>query len=266
MNEVELLFTEVLNYERYKLYLNEDLILNRNQRYIISKALRKRIEGEPIQYILGKAEFMGLDFRVNKDIFIPRPETEILVEIAIRFINLYLSPPASRHILDIGTGSGCIAISLAKFLSNVTITATDISEKTLEIARHNALINNVSEKVRFIRSNLFTQYAIRNSQYDLIVSNPPYIPTAEINKLQPEVKHEPCIALDGGNDGLNFYRRIVMEAPSYLKVDGFLIMEMGFNQTGKVKNIFQNSQNFEIIDIVKDYNNINRVIVGKKKS
>lgn len=261
MNEVEFLFTDMLNYNREKLYLNENLILDRKQRHIISWALKRRIKGEPIQYILGKTEFMGLEFRVNKDVFIPRPETEILVETAIKFVTSCRHRTAGFHIMDIGTGSGCIAITMARSLSHIKIYATDISHKALIVARENARINGV--EINFIQSNLFDACNLKANTYNLIVSNPPYIPSDEIKDLPSEVIMEPRIALDGGGDGLDFYRRIIEESPRYLKLGGFLIMEMGFGQYPAIKNIFQRSGGFKIIDVIKDYNDIERVIVAK---
>ncbi len=266
MIEAELLFTQIFNCDRASLYLDKDRVLDKDKSYLISSVLKRRITGEPIDYILGKTEFMGLEFKVNKNVFIPRPETEILVETAIKYVTR--SPGhqvTSFNILDLGTGSGCIAVSLAKYLSRCGITATDISQEALEMAKDNANLHNVNKKIRFINSDLFTQYAIRNTQYDITACNPPYIPTAEIEKLQPEISYEPRVALDGGRDGLDFYRKIIKQAPDYLREGGFLIMEIGFNQMGEVKNIFQKYGNFEIIEVVKDYNNIDRVVVAQKK-
>lgn len=259
MNETELLFTDVLNCDRLSLYLNRDTVLDKNKSILLSSILKRRILGEPIQYILGKVEFMGLEFKVNKDVFIPRPETEILVEIAINIVKL-LSCQTVK-LLDIGTGSGNIAVSLAKFLPRARIYATEISKQALEVAKDNAKSNNV--EINFIQSDLFNNYELRTNNYELIISNPPYIATSEIELLQPEIRYEPRIALDGDKDGLDFFRRIIKEAPKYLKENGFLIMEMGFNQAESVKNIFQNSPGFEIIEVVKDYNNIERVIVAQ---
>lgn len=259
MNEVELLFTQILNCDRLSLYLNKDLKLDRDKFHLISTVLKKRILGEPLQYILGKTEFMGLEFKVTPDVFIPRPETEILVETAINVVH---SRKFIVHsILELGTGSGCIAISLANFLPNANITAIDISENTIEIAKQNALLNNV--KIIFLLSDLFNNYELRTINYDLIVSNPPYVATTDIEELDLEVKYEPRMAIDGGRDGLDFYRRIISESPYYLKKDGFLILEMGFNQCRSIKEFFGSSNRFEVLEVVKDYNNIDRVIIAQ---
>ncbi len=263
MNEAELLFTNILNCNRLSLYLNKDTLLDNLKSSFICGVLKRRIKGEPIQYILDKTEFMGLEFKVTPDVFIPRPETEILVEKAIEIAGS--SQAGVRSILDIGTGSGCIAVSLAKFLPESKIIASDISEPALQVARENAKLNNIESKIDFISSDLFCSKLLAPESYNYIVSNPPYVPTAEIETLQPEIQYEPRAALDGGNDGLDFYRRIIDKAPRYLKKSGFLIMEMGFNQKDAIKNIFQNSLCFEIIESIKDYNNIDRVIVAIKR-
>jgi release factor glutamine methyltransferase len=259
MNEIELLFTETLNCDRVPLYLNRRIILSKDKCGFIALALKRRINREPIQYILGKTEFMGLEFKVNRDVFIPRPETEILVE---KVINIVRSSEFGVHsLLDIGTGSGCIAISLAKFLKDVKITATDIANEALEVAKQNALLNKV--EINFLQSNLFSNSELRTKNYELIVSNPPYVSTSEISELQPEIQYEPRIALDGGEEGLDFYRHLIAQSPCYLKRNGFLIMEMGYNQRNAIENIFQKSECFEIIEVVKDYNDIERVIVAQ---
>jgi len=263
MNETELLFTDILNCNRLSLYLNKDIFFDKAKSSLVSDALKRRIQGEPIQYILGKTEFMGLEFKVTPHVFIPRPETETLVETAIDYA--YRIPPMAYRILELGTGSGCIAVSLAKYSPHFDITATDISEEALNIAKENARNNNVADRIRFLKSDLFEFLPICDMQYAICISNPPYIPAVEIETLPPEVKYEPHIALDGGNDGLDFYRRIIDKAPHYLRKDGFLIMEMGFNQKDAIKNIFQKSGYFEIIELLKDYNNIDRVIIAKKR-
>jgi len=261
MNEAELLFTDILNYDRHRLYTDKNILLDKGKRQLISQALRRRINGEPIQYIIGKAQFLGLEFKVNKDVLIPRPETEILVETAIKLGQGSRVVGDRLKILDIGTGCGCIAISLAKFLSNAEIYAIDVSIKSLKIAEENTKLNNVN--IKFMQGDLFNTYNLQPTTYNLIVSNPPYIPTAEINKLQPEIRYEPRIALDGGEDGLDFYRRLIQKSPPYLKPAGFLILEIGDKQKEAIEKIFQKDDIFEIIDIVQDYNNIDRVIVAR---
>jgi len=263
MNEAELLFSEILNCNRTELYINKSSLLDKQKSKLVSGALKRRISGEPIQYILGKTEFMGLEFRVNRDVLIPRPETEILTETVINLVLGVRCQVLGINILDLGTGSGCIAVSLAKFVKNAIVTATDISNEALEIAKQNALLNNT--RVNFLQSDLFSSNELRAVSYELIVSNPPYVATADIANLEREIGYEPRIALDGGKDGLDFYRRVICEAPHYLKEEGLLILEIGFNQREAIENIFQASANFKIIAVKKDYSNIDRVIVAKRR-
>ncbi|RKY32963.1 MAG: peptide chain release factor N(5)-glutamine methyltransferase [Candidatus Omnitrophota bacterium] len=270
MNEAELLFTRLLNCDRQYLYLNRDLVLGEETSCAASSALRERIKARPIQYILGKADFMGLEFRVNPDVLIPRPETEILVETAIKKSTEYGVQSTEVNILDIGTGSGCIAVSLAKFLDKVKITATDISAKALKVARENAVLNDVSEKIDFIKSDIFPPYLLHSAcppagraAYEIIVSNPPYVVSSDIDKLQPEIQYEPRIALEAGKDGLGFYRRIISESHNYLKKEGLLILEMGFRQAKAIKEILHKRGKFEVLEIIKDYSDIDRVVVAR---
>lgn len=263
MNEAELLFTEILNCGRQDLYLKKDLTWDKSKSVLASTILKKRFLGEPLQYILGKAEFMGLEFRLTPDVLIPRPETEILVEAALELIRGLKSVNRQINILDMGTGSGCIAISLAKAIAGGHIYAADISSRALAVAEKNARLHGVD--IGFLKSDLFDFFKSLAVSCDLIVSNPPYIPSAEILKLALEIQAEPRLSLDGGSDGLDFYRKIIAGSPEYLKDGGFLALEMGFNQKNAIKNIFLKSGIFEIINVIKDYNNIDRVIIAKKK-
>lgn len=265
MNEAELVFTEALNCSRIDLYLNKNLPLDKEQSLRISSILKRRLRQEPIQYILGETEFMGLEFKVTKDVLIPRPETEILVETVIEKARESIRLGSGRiNIIEIGTGSGCIAVSLAKFIPKADITATDISRQALNIARENAKTHNVENKITFLMSDLFDAIPACPSRGTICVSNPPYIPTAEICKLAGEVKHEPRIALDGGSDGLSFYRRLLKCSGRFLIKESLLITEIGFNQLKEIKSIFQNFKEFKILKVIKDYRNIDRVVVAKR--
>jgi release factor glutamine methyltransferase len=267
MNEAELLFTEVFNCDRMSLYQNYHLRLSNKKALRICAVLKRRIQGEPIQYILGKTEFMGLELKVTPDIFIPRPETEILVETALRIVRSFAHSPRQKlKILDIGTGSGCIAISLAKLLLDIDahIIATDISEEALKVAYENAVLNNVSDRIKFIKSDLFTNYQLSIINYDIIISNPPYIMSQEIKNLPAEISYEPRISLDGGKDGLDFYRRIISEVVPYLRKQGFLLLEIGFQQKNAIESIFHKSKNFKVQEVIRDYNDIERVILAKR--
>jgi release factor glutamine methyltransferase len=256
MNEAELLFSHALGCSRMDLYLNKEKYLNQQEADFISSALSRRIKGEPIQYILGSTEFMGLEIKVDKNVLIPRPETEILAETAIE----YAKKEKPGRVLDLGTGSGCIAIALAKHLAGLEIDASDISDKAMIVAKENARLNGA--RINFLKSDLFSNLEFRN--YGMIISNPPYIPEDEIKKLQPELQFEPKTALNGGRDGLDFYRGIILGAAGYLKENGLLIMEIGFGQKEGLELIFEKAKLFKIIKIVKDYQQIERVIVARK--
>ncbi len=258
MNEAEVLFSHLLGCGRTQLYLNAKTCPGRAALRSASRVLKARIAGEPLQYILGVSEFMGLQFSVGRDVLIPRPETEILVE---HCIGLLKESPEAR-VLEIGTGSGCIAVSLAKFCPRAIVEACDISAKALKTARKNAAANAV--KVKFYASDLFSSVP-PGARYDLIVSNPPYIASGDIPGLSPEVTCQPRISLDGGRDGLDFYRRIIPGSLDFLSPQGYMALEIGYGQDEKVKNILINARFFAIIDIVEDYNGIQRVVIAKKR-
>jgi release factor glutamine methyltransferase len=260
MKESELILTHILSCERCDLYLKR-FSWDEGKLSRLNFILNRRKEHYPLAYLLGEIEFMGFNFKVSEGVFIPRQETEIVVEVVINIV--HSQKFIVHRILDIGTGVGCIAISLAKLLPNVELTAIDISKEAIETAKENARLHNV--KVKFLVSDLFENSELQTTNYELIVSNPPYIPTNQIEFLPLEVQFEPRLSLDGGWDGLDFYRRIIKDSPKFLKKDGFLILEMGFGQCKKIGEIFHNSGDFRIIDIVKDYSNIDRVIVAQLK-
>ena len=219
------------------------------------KNIKRLISGEPLQYITGVQEFMKLNFIVNKDVLIPQPDTEILVEEVIKIANKMENP----IILDLCTGSGAIAVSLAKNIPNAKIIATDISKKALEIAKYNAKLNGVLNSIDFIESNLFNK--IKNIKFDVIVSNPPYIATNEIQKLPKDVRQEPVIALDGGKDGLDFYRKIYDKGNEFLNRQGYICVEIGYNQRESVKKIIEKKQRYVETYCIKDLCENDRVIV-----
>lgn len=264
MNEAELLFTSLLSCNRTQLHLSKRDLLEKNKGAFVSHVLKRRIKGEPIQYILGKADFMGLEFDVTPDVLIPRPETELLVETAVRSLT-----PNSKlrtiNILDIGTGSGCIAVTLAKSIKKVLVYATDFSQGALAVAVKNAKKLEVDNKIKFIHSDLFSNPQLRTASYDLIISNPPYIPSSQIKKLQRELQFEPRASLDGGRDGLKLIKKIIKQSQEFLNANGLLIMEIGFGQAKAVKNLFSKCNAFNIIEIIKDYNQIDRIVVAKKR-
>jgi release factor glutamine methyltransferase len=259
MNEAELLFSDILGCSRQELYAQKGRPLG-SAAGVIATVLKRRLSAEPLQYILGRTEFMGLEFKLTPDVFIPRPETELLVEKVVRLRSKVKGQGSRVDILEIGTGSGCIAVSLAKLLDNAKITATDISLEALKVAQENAKLHQVGSKITFLQSNVFT-YDLRLTTYDLVVSNPPYIRSRDIDSLQPEIQYEPRIALDGGEDGLDFYRALAKYARQGLKKGGHLVIEIGFNQCPAVCSILVTSH-WRVEEIVKDYNGIERIIVA----
>lgn len=266
MNEAELLFTQVLKCDRVFLYSHSQEPLSKDCSSRIAAALKKRIQSMPIQYILKKTEFMGLEFMVDESVLIPRPETEVLVEAVLEYSANKKLDKSGLRILDIGTGCGNIAVSLAKMLNTCDITALDISGEALKTATRNARLNAVAKRVHFLKSDfrLRQGIAFRERYFDIIVANPPYIPTGQIGELMPELKYEPGIALDGGIDGLACFRSIINNFCPYLQRQGRLFFEIGFGQLEQLQNIFQKDENFEIIEVIKDYSGIDRVIVAKR--
>lgn len=242
----------VLNVPReYLVIHNDELIENSTiEKYYV--LLSELINGKPIQYIIGKQEFMGIDFIVNENVLIPQPDTEILVEETIKIAKTINNP----KILDLCTGSGAIAISLSKYLNNTTVFASDISEEALKVAKQ----NDKEGIVTFYKSNLFEDI---NEKFDIIVSNPPYIKTEEIEKLSKEVQNEPKLALDGGQDGLMFYRMIIKQAYKHLNKNGYLCLEIGEDQKENVIKLIQESENYKEIKTYKDLEKNDRVIICK---
>jgi release factor glutamine methyltransferase len=253
MDEKELLFTHVLKCERADLYKAKNRALTPEQSSRIADALRRRASGEPLNYILGMAWFMGHEFLVDENVLIPRPETELLVEAAVQH-SAYV-----KIIMDAGTGCGNIAISLAKALPAKKVIATDISERALEVARKNAELNKAC--VSFVRCDMLDCFPPESC--DMVVSNPPYVVRDEIDGLQPEVRREPRGALDGGKDGLDFYRKLAWQAPACLGQDGLLLVEIGCGQGDSVRKILEEG-GFRILETRVDFARIERVIVAQK--
>lgn len=245
----------------------QELILQRNRDLPLQvvrayeKDIARRMKKEPLAYLLRVQEFYGINFRVNRNVLIPRQETEILVEEAIQIVKDFPAP----QILDIGTGCGNIAISIAKHCPDAKIVATDISQRALEIAKLNASLQGVEERIIFVRADLFCPQGSQRLpvyDFDLIVSNPPYVKKRDIKKLQKEIQREPALALDGGEDGLKFILRILTQAKKYLQKNGFLILEIGYDQFNSVKKRMLDA-GFSSVRSVKDISGIERVIIGK---
>lgn len=221
--------------------------------------MEKLIQNVPIQYITNNQEFMKLNFYVDENVLIPQPDTEILVEEVISLAN----NDENAEILDLCTGSGCIAISLAKEIVTPNIMAIDISPKALQIAKLNAEKNLVHNRIKFIESDMFTNID-KNYKFDYIVSNPPYIKTDVIKSLSEEVKKEPIIALDGGKDGNDFYRKIIENSYKYLKGEGYLCLEIGYDQKREVIKLLENTGKYTNIYCKKDLAGNDRIIIAKK--
>jgi release factor glutamine methyltransferase len=226
------------------------------------ESVKRRAGGEPLQYITGVQDFFGREFRVTPDVLIPRPETELLVEAAIGVSG---GPGSAPFICDVGTGSGCIVVTLLCEINNARAVAIDISPAALEIAKLNARNHSVAGRVVFAVSDCFNSLDAGEYQFDLVVSNPPYVSAATIDGLQREVKdHEPLLALSPGPDGLSIIRRLLLEAPAFLKAKGHLIMEIGFDQGEAVKGLVDENV-WHLLEIRPDLQGIPRIVVLQKK-
>lgn len=247
--DTNVLISEVLNVPLSKLFLVEN-IDDKSYKKIINYA-KKRCGGEPITKLFKKAYFYGLEFYVNTDVLSPRQETELLVEKALQEVN------NDSKVLDLCTGSGAIAVSLAKNC-DAEITASDISKKALKVAKKNA--KNLGANIKFIQSNMFDNI---KGKFDVIVSNPPYIASQDVNNLEREVKdYDPVLSLDGGVDGLEFYKIIARESPRFLSKNGVLMLEIGFKQYKDVEQLLK-LNNFDTI-LVKDYSGNDRIVIAKQ--
>lgn len=253
--DANLILRSALNMKPIDLVLSYNKNIDNDKIKQVRDMIEKRCANEPLQYILGTQEFMGLEFNVNNKVLVPRADTEALTE-AILELN------CGMNVLDICTGSGCIAISIAHYNKNAFVLGVDISDDALLTASENAEKLSLSERVRFEKCDIMKD--IPSGTYDIIVSNPPYIKSGDIEKLQNEVKlYEPHIALDGGEDGLNFYRRIIKIAPMLLKENGKIYFEVGYDQSEQVLGLMK--ENFKACGIKKDLCGVNRVVYGEKK-
>jgi len=254
--EAEWLLCAVTGLDRVGLYLQFDKPMTDSELAAYRTLVARRAKREPLQHILGSQEFCGLEYEVSADVLIPRHDTEVLVSEA------FARYPDAATILDIGTGSGCIAIALQKLCTKAAVTATDISEASVTVARRNAGKHGVS--IEFLLGSLFAPVAGR--RFDLIVSNPPYIPTADIDALELEVRdYDPLTALDGGSDGLHIYRQLIPSAAEYLNPGGFLLVEIGIGQANDVLEMFRRAGTFTTPYTVCDPGGIERVAAAQLK-
>ena len=240
---------------RAQMIANNDMEFSKDQTDNYINSIKKISTGIPIQYITNNQEFMNLNFYVDENVLIPQPDTETLVE---EVINEYKEKKC--EILDLCAGSGAIAISLAKYINESNIVASDISMKALQIAKLNAEKNLVRKKIEFIESDMFNK--IYKDDFDIIVSNPPYIKTKVIGELDKQVKNEPYIALDGGADGLKFYKIIIENAYKYIKNEGKVFLEIGYDQKNELINLFKENNHYENIYSKKDLGGNDRIIVA----
>lgn len=255
--KARLLMQYILKETRQYIIVNDMKLLQEENEKQYFYSIDKIKNGIPIEHITHQKEFMKLNFFVNEDVLIPRQDTEILVEEVIKISK----KSGARKILDLCTGSGAIAVSLAKYIPGVEITAIDISNKAIKTAKRNAVFHQVQDKITFLESNLFQK--VGKQKYDLIVSNPPYIKRDVIKKLDKQVQKEPYIALDGGYDGLDFYRRIVKEAYQYLKFGGYLCLEIGYDQKDEVMELLEKEHQYNHPYCKKDLYDNDRIIVTR---
>ncbi len=258
--DAEVLLAYVLNTRRLALYVHIAKNISEEQIARYENLIKRRLEHVPVAYLVGSKEFMGMNFAVTPDVLIPRPDTEVLAQGVIEHLHEY---SGALKLADIGTGSGAICISILKYIEHITAAAVDISANALDIAKFNAEKFNVADRINFYEGNLLEP--LKGQKFHVIVSNPPYIPSGEFKNLQPEISEEPHIALDGGADGLDFYRKIIDTAPDYLTDNGFLVFEVGQNQAGSVSKLIKAGGKFSSIEIWKDLANIERVVAAWKK-
>lgn len=262
--DAEVLLSHVLGQKRIYLYVHFDEPMEQKELAKFREYVAKRARREPVAYIIGEREFMGLNFKVTKDTLIPRPDTEILVENVITKIDEVYGREYSCKIADIGTGSGAIILSLLHNLSKAQGATVDISEKALNVAKQNAELLHVKERCEFLQGDLFEPLA--KQSFDVIVSNPPYIPKADMQGLDVDVKdYEPLSALTDDGDGLSFYRRLLSEGKLYLKEHGLIALEVGIHQAALVKEMAI-ANGWLNVEIIKDYAGIDRVVLAWKQN
>jgi release factor glutamine methyltransferase len=263
----ELLLARSLSLSREGLYVRLQNLIRREEKKAFEGLIKRRISGEPLQYILGHQEFWSIDFQVDSRALIPRPETELLVEQTLLILSEdpFKRPP---FVLEIGTGSGAVAIALAKEAKDIFMVASDISGDALKLAKENAASSGLLHQLKFVNGYLFDPFRLLRERepFDLILSNPPYVPFPQIEGLAKEVKdYEPIIALDGGEDGLAFYRNIISQAPLYLKKGGWLLLEIGQAQGGKVSEFIDKAGYFSKPHLLKDLSGIERVVKAQRR-
>jgi release factor glutamine methyltransferase len=262
--DAEVLLRHVLDMEKEQLYVNRDAPISAGQDAKFRELLLRRSRREPAAYITGHKEFWSLDFVVTPAVLIPRPETELLVEVALQCVR-QLSSGSPAKVLEIGTGSGAISVCLAKEQAASQIFAVDIFPVALDVARLNAQRHGVADRIRFLPGDLFAPIKPLSETFDLVVSNPPYIRTGELSMLTPEIREwEPTIALDGGADGIDTYRRIIGEGHRYLTPGGSIVLEIGADMAAAVVDLFSRSGCYGPASVYQDYAGKDRVVAAMK--
>ncbi len=258
---VELLLAEALGVRRFDLYVKHDQPLKRNELDRFKVLLKRRLAHEPVQYILGKTNFYSIELKVDRRALIPRPETEILAEAVIEHCRTYFSQREKVRVLDVGTGSGCLAIAVAKFVNNSLITATDRSADAIQLAKENAEATGTAGRISFVESDFIElNQNIFGDGFDVVISNPPYVPQPEISSLAEDIREfEPMIALSDGHDGLTFFRKISELAPRLLRDGGWVFVETAFGQAKEVQRIFGEQGGTEL-SVKRDLSGIERVV------
>ncbi len=262
----EILLAHTLAAERIDLYLRYDQPLNLDELKRFKAVIKRRLKREPVAYILGHKAFWSLDLKVTKDVLIPRPETECLVEKALASLaaDSYSEP---RYILELGTGSGAIILALASENARHSYWGTDISGAAIQVARQNSIRHGLGANIRFIVADWLAPFDARSGLFDLIVSNPPYVKSGDLKQLQPEIQaYEPLAALDGSKDGLRCLRHIVQSAHLYLKPGGALMLEIGHDQKEQLKQIIDRSGQYEAVAFDKDYSGYDRIATMRRKT
>jgi len=261
----EILLAHALKVKRIDLYLNYDQPLVAEELNAFKMLIKRRVRREPVAYILGSKEFWSMDLKITRDVLIPRPETECLVEVALDILSKIPSPPSQR-ILDLGTGSGAIIIALASQHPRHVYFASDFSKRAAKLASRNAARHEFSGRIHFFVGDWLTPIGQVKSGFDMILSNPPYIPSQVIGKLQPEIhQFEPLAALNGDLDGLSCFRKIIGSAYKYLKPHGLILLEIGHDQKDDVHKLVSDCGFYDNFNHTKDYGGCDRVVSFRKK-
>lgn len=263
--DAEVLLMHSLKMDRHELYRLSGDFINTDERDLYKQCIKRRSMREPVAYITGHKEFRSLDFQVTHDVLIPRPETETLVDETITECTQKKDKRNVIRILELGTGSGVVAVSLAKEINPIALIATDISLDILKIARDNAHLHQVNPHISFVVGRYLEAIRDEANRFDCIVSNPPYISKSDWEDAQPEIRdHEPMDSLYGGADGLDFYRAIIPDAPLLLNEDGWLILEVGMGQADLISGMIKETGNYTRVVMIQDLSGINRVVKAQK--